>query len=105
MDALRKWEVSTSGNLCDRCHRPGHSGKCIGASADPDLRADTKLEEVRALRHAEREELERLVDRARHGEDLARRQPRPSMIAEYLRERDRQIIRLRQRLAKRMAIL
>jgi hypothetical protein len=39
--------------FCDRCHRPKHRGKCIGASADPDLRADTELESVRWWRSKE----------------------------------------------------
>jgi hypothetical protein len=33
--------------FCDRCHRPKHSGKCVGASRDPDLRKDLELERLR----------------------------------------------------------
>ena len=37
-------------DFCERCHRRKHRGKCIGASRDPDLRADLGLETARLER-------------------------------------------------------
>jgi hypothetical protein len=48
-----------------------------------------------------REELARALDRARHGEDLNRRQPSRPLV-EYFQERKLQTARARELLARRM---
>jgi hypothetical protein len=47
------------------------------------------------------EELAQVIERARRGEDLARRRsPQPSMLVEYYRQRDEQMVRVQQHLAE-----
>jgi hypothetical protein len=56
---------------------------------------------MKPLTAISREELARALDRARQGEDLERRQPRPDLLAEYFRERSLQTARVRELLARR----
>ena len=44
---------------------------------------------MKPLTAISREELARTLDRVQQGEDLERRQPRPDLLAEYFRERNR----------------
>jgi hypothetical protein len=48
-----------------------------------------------------REELVRLTDRARRGEDLGKRQRRPNLLLEYHQLFERQRLRLHELLSKR----
>lgn len=57
--------------------------------------------EAETIKPIRREELERIVERAERGEELARRRsPQPSMLAEYYRRREEQMARVRKHLAE-----